>query len=77
MTSPIITSQMPTKTWHNVLQDRTIADAICDRALRDATSASCTGPPYARGRDSRTNNTEHVAPLVAPLRSSDRVLRVR
>jgi DNA replication protein DnaC len=30
--STIITSQMPTKTWHDALNDPTIADAICDGA---------------------------------------------
>jgi len=30
-TSTVITTQMPTKTWHEALGDPTIADAICDR----------------------------------------------
>jgi DNA replication protein DnaC len=34
--STIITSQMPTKTWHDALNDPTIADAICDRVLHNA-----------------------------------------
>lgn len=34
--STIITSQMPTKTWHEALNDPTIADAICDRVLHNA-----------------------------------------
>lgn len=34
--STIITSQMPTKTWHDALHDPTIADAICDRVLHNA-----------------------------------------
>jgi DNA replication protein DnaC len=34
--STIITSQMPTKTWHDSLNDPTIADAICDRVLHNA-----------------------------------------
>jgi DNA replication protein DnaC len=34
--STVITSQMPTKTWHQALNDPTIADAICDRVLHNA-----------------------------------------
>lgn len=34
--STIITSQMATKTWHDALNDPTIADAICDRVLHNA-----------------------------------------
>jgi DNA replication protein DnaC len=31
----IITSQVPTKTWHEALGDPTIADAICDRLIHN------------------------------------------
>lgn len=34
--STIITSQVPTKTWHEMLADPTIADAICDRLVHNA-----------------------------------------
>jgi DNA replication protein DnaC len=34
--STIITSQLPTKTWHAHIGDPTIADAICDRVLHNA-----------------------------------------
>jgi DNA replication protein DnaC len=35
-TSTIITSQLPTKSWHEALGDPTIADAICDRLVHNA-----------------------------------------
>lgn len=35
-TCTIITSQVPTKTWHDALGDPTIADAICDRLVHNA-----------------------------------------
>jgi IstB-like ATP binding protein len=35
-TSTVITTQMPTKTWHEALGDPTIADAICDRLVHNA-----------------------------------------
>jgi DNA replication protein DnaC len=31
-----LTSQLPTKTWHDALNDPTIADAICDRLVHNA-----------------------------------------
>jgi len=34
--STVITSQLPTKTWHDTLADPTIADAICDRLVHNA-----------------------------------------
>jgi len=40
----IITSQMPTKTWHDALNDPTIADAICDRVLHNAHVIQLQGP---------------------------------
>ena len=35
-TSTVITSQVPTKTWHEALLDPTMADAICDRLVHNA-----------------------------------------
>jgi len=35
-TSTVVTTQMPTKTWHEALGDPTIADAICDRLVHNA-----------------------------------------
>jgi DNA replication protein DnaC len=35
-TSTIITSQLPTKNWHEALGEPTIADAICDRLVHNA-----------------------------------------
>ena len=35
-TSTVITTQVPTKTWHEALTDPTIADAICDRVIHNA-----------------------------------------
>lgn len=34
--STIITTQVPTKNWHEMLGDPTIADAICDRVVHNA-----------------------------------------
>jgi DNA replication protein DnaC len=35
---------MPTKTWHDALNDPTIADAICDRVLHNAHLIELHGP---------------------------------
>ncbi len=34
--STIITTQLPTKSWHQTIGDATIADAICDRLVHNA-----------------------------------------
>jgi DNA replication protein DnaC len=34
--STVITSQLPTKSWHQAIGDATIADAICDRLVHNA-----------------------------------------
>ena len=43
-TSTVITTQMPTKTWHEALGDPTIADAICDRLIHNAHVLKLGGP---------------------------------
>ena len=42
--STVITSQVPTKTWHSALNDPTIADAICDRLVHNAHVIDLRGP---------------------------------
>lgn len=42
--STVITSQLPTKTWHSALNDPTIADAICDRVIHNAHLVELRGP---------------------------------
>jgi DNA replication protein DnaC len=42
--STVITSQVPTKTWHEALGDPTIADAICDRVVHNAHVLALRGP---------------------------------
>jgi DNA replication protein DnaC len=42
--STIITTQIPTKHWHEKLADPTMADAICDRAAHNAHVIALRGP---------------------------------
>ena len=42
--STVITSQVPTKSWHEMLADPTIADAICDRLVHNAHLLALKGP---------------------------------
>jgi len=42
--STVITSQVPTKSWHEALGDPTIADAICDRVVHNAHVLALRGP---------------------------------
>lgn len=43
-TSTVITTQMPTRTWHEALGDPTIADAICHRLVHNAHVLKLGGP---------------------------------
>ena len=47
-TSTVITTQMPTKTWHEALNDPTIADAICYRLVHNAHLLKLSGPSMRR-----------------------------
>lgn len=42
--STVVTSQVPTKNWHEALADPTIADAICDRLVHNAHVIAIKGP---------------------------------
>lgn len=42
--STVITSQLPTKSWHQVIGEPTLADAICDRLLHQAYKIELKGP---------------------------------
>jgi DNA replication protein DnaC len=53
--STIITSQMPTKTWHDALNDPTIADAICDRVLHNAHLVDLRGPSMRKKKGLKAN----------------------
>lgn len=42
--STVVTSQVPTKRWHEMLADPTLADAICDRLVHNAHMLALKGP---------------------------------
>jgi DNA replication protein DnaC len=48
--STVITTQVPTKTWHEALVDPTIADAICDRLVHNAHVLKLGGPSIRRNK---------------------------
>ena len=53
-TSTVITSQLPTKTWHAALGDPTIADAICDRLVHNAHEIALRGPSIRKKKATTT-----------------------
>jgi len=57
--STVITSQVPTKNWHEMLADPTIADAICDRLVHNAHALALKGPSMRKkkGIQGNTANT--------------------
>lgn len=50
-TSTIITTQLPTKSWHEAIGDLTIADAICDRLVHNAHVLQLRGASGRRQKD--------------------------
>lgn len=59
--STVITSQIPTKNWHQMLSDPTIADAICDRTVHNAHVLALKGPSIRKKKgmldgESQTSN---------------------
>lgn len=53
--STVITTQLPTKTWHDALNDPTIADAICDRLVHNAHLIKLGGPSLRRKKAIQPN----------------------
>jgi DNA replication protein DnaC len=47
-TSTVLTSQVPTKSWHEAMNDPTIADAICDRLVHNAHVLTLRGSSMRR-----------------------------
>jgi len=41
--STIVGSQLPVKSWHDIIGDPTIADAFCDRIIHSAFRIDLTG----------------------------------
>lgn len=57
--STVITTQVPTKSWHEALGDPTIADAICDRLVHNAHVLGLRGPSMRRQKGMKTPTTEN------------------
>jgi DNA replication protein DnaC len=55
--STVITSQLPTKKWHEALSDPTLADAICDRVVHNAHVLALRGPSI-RERNGMNENKD-------------------
>jgi DNA replication protein DnaC len=55
----IITSQVPTKTWHEMLADPTIADAICDRLVHNAHVLTLRGQSMRRKKGLDSKDSQH------------------
>ncbi len=56
--STVITSQLPTKSWHEALGDPTIADAICDRLVHNAHALTLRGPSMRKKKGLSTTEPD-------------------
>jgi DNA replication protein DnaC len=48
ISSTILTTQLPTKSWHEAIGDPTIADAICDRLVHNSHIVTLRGSSMRR-----------------------------
>lgn len=56
----IVTSQLPVKTWHDAMQDPTLADAILDRLVHNAYKLELKGESMRRKRSMLDQKAETV-----------------
>jgi DNA replication protein DnaC len=56
--STVVTTQVPTKSWHEMLADPTVADAICDRLVHNAHVLSLKGPSIRKKKGLEGKNTD-------------------
>jgi DNA replication protein DnaC len=61
-TSTIITTQLPTKTWHEAIGDPTIADAICDRLVHNAHVVALRGPSRRHPKAVKPQTQDQLTP---------------
>jgi len=52
--STLITSQLPTDHWHDVIVDKTLADAICDRLIHNAYRINLKGESMRKTKNQLT-----------------------
>jgi DNA replication protein DnaC len=53
--STIITSQLPTKAWHEYIGEPTIADSICDRVIHNAYKIELKGASRRKGATEKSS----------------------
>jgi DNA replication protein DnaC len=63
--SMLITSQLPVTTWHEVIGEPTLGDAILDRIVHNAYRLELDGPSMRKVKASEA--TEQIAAPVAPI----------
>jgi DNA replication protein DnaC len=56
--STVVTTQIPTKNWHEKLADPTLADAICDRVIHNAHVIAIRGPSIREKKGMLTDPTQ-------------------
>jgi DNA replication protein DnaC len=59
--STVVTSQVPTKNWHETLADPTMADAICDRLVHNAHVIAIRGPSMRQKKGMLTDTDQPTA----------------
>jgi hypothetical protein len=57
---PLITSQLPVESWHEIIGEPTFADAILDRLVHNAYRLALDGPSM---RDPKTSKSDTTGPI--------------
>ena len=79
--STVVTTQLPTKNWHERLADPTLADAICDRVVHNAHVIALKGPSSREKKglrdQSRLNPQREPSPVASLRHQTDPVASLR
>ena len=59
--STVVTTQVPTKNWHEKLVEPTMADAICDRVIHNAHVIALRGPSLREKKGMLTDQAQPTA----------------
>ncbi len=54
----IIATQLPVESWHQFIGDDTIADAICDRVIKNVVTITMTGESMRKAKN--LTHVEHT-----------------
>ena len=58
--STVVTSQIPTDKWHRIIPDPTVADAVMDRLINNASIIAIKGESMRKKRGENKENNDTI-----------------